>query len=190
LAVVHVGAQLPSRRWPAARFAAVADQLAQAGLQVVLTGTAPERPLVDEVRAHMRGPARVLCGQTDLWTLGAVLARTRLLVCNDTGLSHVAAALGTPSVVVACGSDVRRWAPLDTARHRVVWRAQACRPCSHRSCPIDHPCARLLTVDEVMAAVRAQLAAEHPTANGDEGRGMVQLPLTKKRELGHTLKML
>lgn len=151
-AVVHPGAQLPSRRWPARRFAAVADRIAQAGLRVVLTGTEGERGLVASVAAMMRQQPLDLCGRTDLWTLGALLSSARVLVCNDTGLSHVAAALGTRSVVVACGSETGRWAPLDTGRHRVLWRDMACRPCAHRACPVGHGCAEGLSVEAVAEA--------------------------------------
>ncbi|QXL85287.1 glycosyltransferase family 9 protein [Comamonas sp. NLF-1-9] len=153
--VVHAGAQLPSRRWGVRRFAAVADRLAQAGLRVVLTGTQGERELVASVASAMREPALNLCARTDLWTLGGLLSSARLLLCNDTGLSHVAAALGTPSVVVACGSDTRRWAPLDTRRHRVLWHDMPCRPCGHRNCPVGHGCASGVSVDSVTHAALA-----------------------------------
>lgn len=151
-AVIHPGSQLASRRWPARKFAAVADRLAQAGLRIVLTGTAGERELVTLVSAMMAHPALNLCGNTDLWTLGALLASARVLVCNDTGLSHMAAALRTPSVVAACGSETSRWAPLDTRRHRVLWQDVACRPCDHRECPIGHVCAEELEVDRIATA--------------------------------------
>ncbi|WP_312462297.1 glycosyltransferase family 9 protein [Comamonas sp.] len=150
--IVHVGSQLPSRRWPAGYFAEVADRLAEAGWPVVLTGTAAERELVASVASLMRAPCTNLCGQTDLWTLGALIDSAALLVCNDTGVSHIAAALQTPSVVAACGSDTGRWAPLDRSRHRVLAHALECRPCAHRVCPIGHPCAWGLSADTVAQA--------------------------------------
>ncbi|WP_374672883.1 glycosyltransferase family 9 protein [Ideonella sp.] len=157
---VHPGSQLPSRRWDPRRFAAVADALADRGLRVVLTGSAPEAGLVADVRACMRHTPVDLCGRTDLWSLGALLERARLLVCNDTGLSHIAAALRVPSVVVSCGSDVARWAPLDTQRHRVLAEDMACRPCGHRVCPHEgHPCAQAVMPDAVLRAALRQLGA-------------------------------
>jgi ADP-heptose:LPS heptosyltransferase len=140
-AVIHPGSQLASRRWPAARFAEVGDALAAEGLRVVLTGTAGERELTARVRAAMREPAMDLAGRTTLGSLAAVIARARLLVCNDTGVSHIAAAMRTPSVVVASGSDPQRWAPLNHELHRVLWHDVPCRPCAHRECPVGHPCA-------------------------------------------------
>lgn len=149
LAIVHAGSQLPSRRWPPGRFAAVADALADAGLAVLLTGTAQEAAIVRAVAGAMRHPARDLAGRTSLWTLGALVERAAVVVCNDTGLSHVAAALGTPSVVVSSGGDALRWAPADGLRHRVLWHDMPCRPCAYASCPIGHPCALGVPVSAV-----------------------------------------
>jgi ADP-heptose:LPS heptosyltransferase len=146
---IHPGAQLASRRWAPDRFAAVADLLADRGHRVVITGTEAEQDLADAVVHAMRNPALSLAGKTSLWTLGALIERARLLVCNDTGVSHIAAALGTPSVVASLGADVARWAPLDHALHRVVWRDMACRPCAHPVCPHGHECAVELDVGKV-----------------------------------------
>jgi ADP-heptose:LPS heptosyltransferase len=159
---VHPGAQLPSRRWPVERFAQVVSALTEAGLRVVLTGTAQERGLAEALIAHLAPAARAavfdLLGQTSLWQLGALLARARLLVCNDTGVSHVAAALRTPSVVVSCGAETARWAPLDHRLHTVLAHPVSCRPCAHRACPTGHECALGVTPAAVIDAAFAQLA--------------------------------
>lgn len=164
--VVHPGSQLPSRRWAPQRFAQVADALAAQGLQVVLTGTAAERSLTDAVAAGMRAPCINLAGRTTLGAVAALIEGARLLVCNDTGVSHIAAALTTPSVVVCSGADPHRWAPIDTQRHRVLAHPVPCRPCAYVTCPvIGHPCAEGTTVDAVVAEARALLrATESPTA--------------------------
>ncbi len=162
-ACLHPGAQLASRRWPPERFAAIGDVLASRGLQVLVTGTAGEAGIAHDVASRMRAPARVLAGETTLWTLGALIEGAQLLVCNDTGVSHIAAALGTPSVVVSLGADVARWAPLDQARHRVLWKSVPCRPCGHAVCPIGHGCATGLEVGPVADAVLAALAPAHPS---------------------------
>ncbi len=149
--VMHPGSQLPSRRWPVERFARVAHELGRAGWPVVLTGTAGEADLAAALQRTCPTPLLNLTGRTDLWTLGALIEGASLLVSNDTGVSHIAAALGTPSVVVALGSDVRRWAPLDATRHRVLWHDLACRPCAHRVCPTGHECATAIGADAVLA---------------------------------------
>ncbi|TAK84988.1 MAG: glycosyltransferase family 9 protein [Betaproteobacteria bacterium] len=148
-AVVHPGAQLASRRWPPERFAQVADALAAEGLQIVLTGSAGEKPLVETVRQAMRSPALDLAGLTSLGGLAALVARARLVVANDTGISHIAAAVKAPSVIVASGSDPKRWAPLDRQLHRVLFHEIECRPCKHAACPIGHPCALGVSPEQV-----------------------------------------
>jgi ADP-heptose:LPS heptosyltransferase len=147
---VHAGAQLPSRRWPVERFAAVADAIAASGRTVVLTGAASEAPLAAAVQASMTQPSVNLAGRTSLWTLGALLEGAEQLVSNDTGVSHIAAALKCPSVIVSSGADVARWAPLDHALHRVLWAPMPCRPCGHRVCPIGHPCALAVEPEHVL----------------------------------------
>lgn len=152
---VHPGSQLPSRRWPPERFAAVSDILARRGFQVVLTGSASEAPLTRAVSDFMRSPALDLAGTTSLGGLAALLDGAQLLVSNDTGLSHLAAARRIPSVIVANGSDPGRWAPLDRDLHRVLSYQVSCRPCEYAVCPIGHPCA---------LGVPPEAVVEHATA--------------------------
>jgi ADP-heptose:LPS heptosyltransferase len=89
----------------------------------VLTGTVAEASLTASIARGLRAPAIDLARRTDLGALGAVLSRARLLVCNDTAVSHVADALKVPSVVISTGDNPGRWAPVDRDRHRVL-----CRP--------------------------------------------------------------
>jgi ADP-heptose:LPS heptosyltransferase len=119
-ACVHPGASVPERRWPADHFAAVADALAGRGLRVVLTGSEAEADLTGSVARSMKTPALDLAGRTDLGAAGALLAGARLLVANDTGVSHLAAALHIPSVILSTGENPARWAPIDEDRHRVL----------------------------------------------------------------------
>lgn len=161
---IHAGARLPSRRWPAERFGAVADALARSGYMLVLTGSTQEQPLAAAVAAAMSHPAVDLTGATTLGTLAAVVQRADLVVSNDTGMSHVAAAVGTRSVVIASGSDVNRWRPLDGQRHRVLWRDMPCRPCAHDVCPVGHPCALGISPDEVIMHAHDLLQRYHHAA--------------------------
>ena len=91
--------------------------------------------------------------QRGMLALGAVIGDASALLCNDTGVSHIAAALGTPSVVVSCGGDARRWAPARRERHRVLAAPAACRPCTYDVCPNGHVCAEAIGVDAVLAAL-------------------------------------
>ncbi|HSH21633.1 MAG TPA: glycosyltransferase family 9 protein, partial [Candidatus Caenarcaniphilales bacterium] len=119
-AIVHPGSRAGDRRWSEEGFAGVADHLADEGLAVVLTGTEEEAEITGGVASRMRAKPVDLTGRTTLGALGVLVAGARMVVCNDTGMSHVAAALRTPSVVVFSASDPLRWAPRDRQRHRVV----------------------------------------------------------------------
>jgi len=117
---IHPGASVVERRSHPLHFAQIGDALAARGLQVVLTGTATERQLTQTIAAVMRSPVIDLAGCTNLDSLAALLKKSQLLICNDTGVSHLADALQVNSVVIFSNSEVRRWAPLDRERHRVL----------------------------------------------------------------------
>ncbi|SRR5579883_504122 len=117
---VHPGASVAQRCWSPEKFAIVADALADNGFQIILTGTAAETSLTQTIAQLMRTKPLILAGHTNLGTLAVLLKGARLLICNDTGVSHLAAALQVPSVVVFTHSNPTRWAPLDQTLHRVV----------------------------------------------------------------------
>jgi ADP-heptose:LPS heptosyltransferase len=115
---MHVGARDSKRRWPLENFVQVAQALASRGFRIVLTGTSEEADHTLHLREQLGASCLDLTGKTTLGGLGALLKKSRLLISNDTGVSHIAAALRVPSVVIFSASDPRRWAPLDTNRHR------------------------------------------------------------------------
>ncbi|WP_414586002.1 glycosyltransferase family 9 protein [Scytonema sp. PCC 10023] len=117
---IHPGASVPERRWSVENFAAVADAIAARGFQVVLTGTAPEANLTQSIAQMMQAKPINLAGKTNLGALAALLSHAELLICNDTGVSHLAVALGVKSVVIFTNSDPHRWAPLNRNIHRVL----------------------------------------------------------------------
>ncbi len=135
LVAVHPGTgwYAPARRWPAERFARVADGLAKAwGSRVVLVGGPEESGLAEEVLREMRTPALNLVGRVTLKQLAAVLRRCALLVSNDSGVMHLATAVGTPVVAIFGPSNPVAWRPWDGAggaRSRVVRVELPCSPC-------------------------------------------------------------
>jgi ADP-heptose:LPS heptosyltransferase len=148
---VHPGARWRSRRWPAERFAAVADALRARGHAIVLTGSAGEAATLAAFRACVTEPPIDASARTSLGGLAALIKGARLLVCNDTGVAHLAAAVGTRSVIVCSGADAQRWAPLDASRHRMLHHDTACRPCTYEQCPTGHECALAVSTQEVLA---------------------------------------
>ncbi len=148
-AVLHPGASAPTRRWPVERYAAVGDALAAEGLAVVVTGVPDERDISARVVAAMRAPAVDLAGATGLGGLAALLRDSAVLVGNDTGSAHLAAAVGARSVTVFLPGDPVRWAH-PGPRHRALAATVACAPCPHLACPIEFRCA--LTVEPAAVA--------------------------------------
>jgi ADP-heptose:LPS heptosyltransferase len=115
---IHPGASSRDKCWPPQRFAEVADKLAdEFGLSIVLTGSARETDLTAAVAAHMRNKALDAAAPLSIGAMAALMSRARLLICNDTGVSHIAAGLKLPSVVIFSQADIERWSPLDQALH-------------------------------------------------------------------------
>ncbi|RKR91510.1 ADP-heptose:LPS heptosyltransferase [Micromonospora pisi] len=123
--VVHPGAKIPAKRWSPERFAAVARELSLAGHRVVVTGSAPERDLAEQVARRAGLPATaVLAGRLDLAGLAAIVAHSRLVVSADTGVAHLATAYGIPSVVLFGPVRTEHWGPpVDRPWHRALWAA-------------------------------------------------------------------
>jgi ADP-heptose:LPS heptosyltransferase len=119
-AVLHPGATTPRRRWSPERFATIGDALAAEGLRVLVTGTGPERSLLDTVVAAMKAPALIVCDELSLGGLAALLSRAEVVVSNDTGPLHLAVAVGAPTVGIFWIGNLVNSGPLGRAKHRPV----------------------------------------------------------------------
>ena len=138
-AVVAPGASCAARRYPAARFAAVARGLLHAGLRVIVSGTARERALVEEVSTAAGVGAVAQAGAATLPELAALIARAAVVVGNDSGPMHLADALRTPVLVLFSGTDLEsQWAPRST-RAAVLRRPTPCAPCYLFTCDQPRP---------------------------------------------------
>jgi ADP-heptose:LPS heptosyltransferase len=157
---VHPGSRAAARRWKPERFARVADEMAGQGFEVVLTGSQEEYWLNEQTQQYMRAQSLNAAGPIGAGALAALLEGARLVICNDTGVSHLADALRVPSVVIFTAASPARWAPLDAMLHRAVFTAVDCRPCLYSECPIGHPCSTGVTVDMVLSQANDLLAQE------------------------------
>jgi len=149
--MIHPGAASGARRWPARRFAAVARAERMAGREVVISGGRDEVRLACEVAAGA-GLDRhhVIAGVTDLAELARAVAAAGRVVCGDTGVAHLATALGTPSVVLFGPVSPAEWGPpAERAQHRVLWVGASGDP--HADQP--DPGLLAITVTDVLAAL-------------------------------------
>jgi lipopolysaccharide heptosyltransferase I len=151
------GARWLSKRWPAARFAAVATALAsELGLTAAVVGGPEDRALAAEIGASAHTPILDLTGRTTLKQLTEVFRRCRMVVSNETGPMYIAAAVGTPTLAIFGPTDPLRLGPYGDG-HAKVGADVACAPCRRRRCqPLR--CMEAVSVEQVMAAARAVLA--------------------------------
>jgi ADP-heptose:LPS heptosyltransferase len=154
VSIVHPGAKAAARRWPAARFAAVARGLRERGHRVVITGSTGERRLAEDVaRSAGLGTEAVWAGRTDVAALASLVARARLLVSGDTGVGHLATAYGTPSVLLFGPVPPAQWGPpADRPRHQALWRPPAADAPDAEADGV-HPALAAIQVSQVLNAV-------------------------------------
>jgi lipopolysaccharide heptosyltransferase II len=150
--VIHPGATAPSRRYQPEGFAAAARRLHQlTGCRIVFTGSAEESDLVESIREAMEAPSESLAGRLTLAELAALLERAPLLIANNTGPVHVAAAVGTPVVDLYALTNPQHtpWqVPCRVLSHDVP-----CKYCYKSVCPEGHnDCLRRITPQEIVAA--------------------------------------
>ncbi|MBX6425205.1 MAG: lipopolysaccharide heptosyltransferase II [Variibacter sp.] len=159
------GAVGPSKRWPVERYGAVASELARQGWTVWVIGGPAERPLAAEICAASGGLARDLTGE-DLREAILALGAARLAISNDSGLLHVAAAIGTPTIGIFGPTSAWHWAPLNPLAGTVAAETPPpCQPCHKPVCRFGHHrCMRDIPAGQVLAAVRRALEPTSGTA--------------------------
>jgi heptosyltransferase-2 len=146
-----------AKRWPAEAYAALADRFArEMSATVVLVGARDEAEVSNDVARLMRHEAVMLTGKTDLAQLTAVLSLVDILVTNDTGPAHIAAALERPTLVIFGPTDPRTTRPFSKSAE-VIRRPPDCAPCMLRDCPIDHRCMTAITPEEVFTQASSMM---------------------------------
>jgi ADP-heptose:LPS heptosyltransferase len=172
LVVLHPGANDPRRRWPVERLAVVGSELARKGARLAVVGTVADQPLADRLLATLEGDAADLTSRLGLGGLAGLLEQATLLVGNDSGPRHLAAAVGTATVAVYWGVSLGSYGPLYRARHRAptAWRLH-CPVCGanglHQDCRSSHDASFVADVptDEVLADALDLLVTETARAS-------------------------
>lgn len=175
--VVHPGASVPARAWPAPRCAEAVEALAAAGHRVLVTGGPAER----ELTAAVAGSSGIdLGGATTLPDMAALLDGAAAVVVGNTGPAHLAAAVGTPVVsLFAPVVPAARWAPYGVPTVLLGDQDAPCRGTRARECPVPgHPCLASVTAEDVVAAVDELVTVQQPA---------VPLPATARKAAATTL---
>ncbi|MFP5214172.1 MAG: lipopolysaccharide heptosyltransferase II, partial [Acidobacteriota bacterium] len=160
-AAINPGAAFGSaKRWIPSRFAEVGERIAREfGLSILLTGGPGEVDLGREIEEAMTVKPLNLIGKTSVRKMMALLSMCRLMVTNDSGPMHVAAAFSIPTVALFGSTDHTTTSPL-TSRFRIVRKDTECAPCLKRQCSTDHRCMTGITVEDVMEAVQGIMSVE------------------------------
>lgn len=143
----------PAKRWPEKHFAALARLLATRGLDVWLVGSPKDHAVAETIAQDSGGACVNLCGKTDIAEAADLLAAARMIVTNDSGLMHVAAAVGRP-VVALYGSSSPQFTPPLSVEARILTLGLECSPCFERNCPLGHlKCLNDLAPERVFNAI-------------------------------------
>ena len=159
------GAKAQPNRWPAERFVEVGRHLAARGLRIVILGGGADSVLCGEIAAAIGRGAANLAGKTTVRESCEILQRCSGVVCNDSGVQHLAAAVGTPCVSLFSCRDFRgKWRPHGSA-HIVLRKEVECHTCLLDVCPYDNRCIKLISTEEVCAAADRilSIASHAPT---------------------------
>lgn len=148
-----------AKRWPPERYAALADQLAQAGLTVTLIGSPGELPVSEEVAAHAESSPLMLTGKTTVAEAVALISIADVLITNDTGPAHIGAALKTRTIVIFGPTNPLTTYPM-SLKAEIIRHPPDCAPCMLRDCPIDHRCMTAISPGEVFERAIAHIGIQ------------------------------
>lgn len=164
------GSVAPSRRWPAERFARLADHLAEGGYFVVLVGSGADAAVAQAVARRARIKPLVLAGKTTLREGMAVIRRLDLLVSNDSGAMHLAYAQGVPVLALQGAADPRVTGPFGPHSHVLRAAGVDCAPCVRNECRLRNlKCMQAISVEAVLETLQSMLAEKserNPTESG------------------------
>ena len=155
--LIHPGASAPSRRYPAELFAQAAEMLSiDYGLRLVFSGSSGERELIESIRSAVAVPSHSLAGCLSLAELAELITRAPLLITNNTGPAHLAAAVGTPVVDLYAQTNPQHtpW----QVPHRLLYHDVPCKNCFKSVCPQGHhDCLARVPPEDVVRAAKELL---------------------------------
>ncbi len=163
---LHPGAGSPVKLWRSEYFAQAADTLVNRyGLQVIISGSADDRSLVEDIAGRMESNPIVIAGQTSLGELAAIMSRCELVVGVDSGPLHLAVSQGVPTVHLFGPVDHHTFGPWgDPRKHLILLSDMACIPCNRLDYGpeelMDHPCVNSITVHQVLKAADSLLRGD------------------------------
>ncbi|HEY8559405.1 MAG TPA: glycosyltransferase family 9 protein [Pyrinomonadaceae bacterium] len=159
IALLHPVAATETKQWATENYARVAEYLSSKGFRTVAVATANERTVLENLKKLANAPLLTFDDLT-LPEITALAARASVFVGNDSGIAHVAAAVGTPSVVIFGSSNRNHWRPWTNAPHAIVYENFACQPCAGYFCKeFDAPrCILSVKTENVIAAIEKVLA--------------------------------
>src|ERR1044072_7106527 len=158
IALIHPAAAFATKQWAVEKFARVVEFLAERGFTSVAIAASDEQALLEQLRSETT--VKVVTLALSLPEVTALAARSQLFVGNDSGIAHIAAAVGTPSVVVFGSSNIAHWRPWNRAPAEVVFEEMPCQPCHGYFCEkFSQPeCILRVPVDRVIAAIERLLS--------------------------------
>lgn len=158
IAIICPGAEYgPSKRWPTEYFAEIAQWLCTLNYQIWIMGSSKDAPIAQQIAAHLP-PEQVsqLCGKTQLEEAIDLMSLATVVLTNDSGLMHVAAALKITQIAIF-GSSSPKFTPPLSSRATIQQLTLPCQPCFKRECPLGHHhCMRKLLPDQIKSVIMAQ----------------------------------
>ena len=153
IALIHPATAFATKQWATEKFARVAESLADRGFASVAIGAPTEREVLESLQDQ--AAVRIVTFDLPLPEVAALAARSQVFVGNDSGIAHIAAAVGTRSVVIFGSSNVAHWRPWNKAAAEVVFEQMACQPCHGYFCEKfpEPECILRVPVERVMAAI-------------------------------------
>ncbi len=166
IALIHPVAAFDTKQWATEKFAEVADHLARKGFKIFAVATKTERDVLESLVRFTKAPV-IIFDDLTLPEITALASKSTLFVGNDSGIAHIAAAVGTPSVVVFGSSNRNHWSPWTDARNEMVFEEFQCQPCAGYTCAeFDEPkCILSVKSPKVVEAVERVLPGGSLRAN-------------------------